>query len=462
MTTTITRALQLWSGIGLYFVGSLGGVALVKWLNYYYNFHKWMIFAVLSRSTWILSLAFHFGVLHFTNHGATTALTAMLLLPSRKQLTMYLWIALGFSAVEWINSWSMSVLPGSLYLLLKGSDVGWSMCLSCVLLHKKYSPVKHVAAAFIMGGIGLVFVLDLYDYDNAATSATRSSSIAGGTISVAEASLLCVGGAFVNALCSVLTEALLKQSLQEEQDRQLLHVQQQQQEEQSATTITAACPPPTPPPPSKLMLSNAYSMWTSFFSFSFLIIPVVVVGSSDSGSHDGGGDRGDDSATGNNTVTNNDNTLLRLQDITISNATTTTTMIGLGIAICLALLTISRFLERLSKYFICVHDSAVTFSIVQAARRWSGIYIVGCAFHESFSTAMLVGSCLSGFGFVLYAWNTGSSSNHATTMGASDDDTGRNHGHSRAVYEKVATTDTTGNEVGADDKEEIEMASASS
>jgi hypothetical protein len=66
------------------------------------------------------------------------------------------------------------------------------------------------------------------------------------TFFMSSEALCCLLGAFLNALCSLAAEAMLKKTLQEEQAR-LLAAQGQ-----SAS-------------PSKLMLSNAYSMWTSFF-----------------------------------------------------------------------------------------------------------------------------------------------------------------------------------------------------
>jgi hypothetical protein len=46
----------------------------------------------------------------------------------------------------------------------------------------------------------------------------------------------------------------------------------------------------------------------------------------------------------------------------------------------------------------------MTFSIVQAARRLAGVYIIGILFGESFSVSMIVGSLCSGLGFVLHCW----------------------------------------------------------
>ena len=71
------------------------------------------------------------------------------------------------------------------------------------------------------------------------------------------------------------------------------------------------------------------------------------------------------------------------------------------VGICLGLLGLSRFLERLCKHWICICDSAVTFSIVQAARRVLGVYIIGFIFHEPFSQGLWIGSICSGIGFYL-------------------------------------------------------------
>ena len=361
--------LTLFVGIGVYFVSSLGGVSIVKFLNYHYGFTSWWSFALLSRSTWILSAVLHV-ILQRREHVTFMA--------SLRQLRLYLFIAVGLSLVEAVNSFSMSTLPGSLYMLLKGSDVGWSMIFSCLLLNKTYSVTKLIAAGLIMMGIGTVFALDVLSQNEAPGNETDPTLVTKeSSMSVSVAAVLCVGGASLNALCSVGTEAMLKQTLQEEQDRLL-------QSQQNA--------------PSKLLLSNAYSMWTSFFSFALLLVPAIMLSKSAAHRLDSSGTSA--SFLGGNSTTKSP---LLQQASTDDAFVTATTSVLVAIGICLALLGISRFLERLCKHFICVYDSAVTFSIVQAARRWLGIYVVGILFREEFGNGMVVGSLISGVGFALHS-----------------------------------------------------------
>lgn len=382
---------------------------------------------------------------------------------SRKQLGIYVVVAVGLAIVEVFNSYSMSILPGSLYMLLKGSDVGCSMLLSYLCLHdnkrnarKRYSRTQVIAAGLIMTGIVLVFTIDGNDDDtttknqlpaignssnvtefnntsNGTSSNSNSNSNSHPTIGTtttttpAVAVLICLVGAFLNALCSVGTEAVLKQTLQEEEERQLSEQQQQQQpswqhekhheehfhDQETTSTITAL----PQLPPSKLFLSNAYSMWTSFFSFLLLCLPVLF---DEFTNHKSNNNDASSVASSSNlelSVTYNvgGSTIDSSADTTTDMTTTTTTPDGssatainthaVAIGLCLVPLALSRFLERLSKHFICVNDSAVTFSIVQAARRWSGIFIIGLLFNgyeHIDSKGMILGSLVSGVGFALH------------------------------------------------------------
>ncbi|CAB9524105.1 expressed unknown protein [Seminavis robusta] len=368
---------QSLTGIVVYFVSSLSGVSIVKFLNYHYCFTSWRTFALLSRSTWVLSLMLHV----FLQWRETVRLVY-----SRRQLSLYFLVAVGLSIVELLNSFSMTMLPGSLYMLLKGSDVGWSMALSYVILHKWYSFVRIVAAGLIMLGIALVFGFDIIYRRRDDHLENDSFQVA----AIPVAALLCLLGAFLNALCSVVTEALLKETLQEEQDRQL------QQSTQSASS------------PSKLLLSNSYSMWTSFFSFSLLAIPALIEQTRNS-STDLALSQPSSGGSNSSICPSIDPTRVNQATAEVMNGPVDHSTISYAIAICLALLGASRFLERLCKHFICVHDSAVTFSIVQAARRWFGIYIVGILFHEGFDMGMMVGSLVSGVGFLLHAMSSASS-----------------------------------------------------
>jgi hypothetical protein len=228
-----------------YFISSLDGIAIVKFLNYHFCFTSWLLFALLSRSTWVLSIPLHVGL---------QALEGMKIGVSFKQLRLYFFIAVGLSLVELLNSLSMSILPGSWYALLKGSDVGFSMALSHLILGKKYKSGQVVAVVFVMGGIGMVVLLG-----PPSAPAHHGSSSETEYVSRSVAAGICLGGVFMNAFCAVLTEATLKQTLEEEEKRLL---------EQQIINETHY-------PPSELLLSNAYSMWTTLFSFGILLVPVL-------------------------------------------------------------------------------------------------------------------------------------------------------------------------------------------
>jgi hypothetical protein len=135
-------------------------------------------------------------------------------------------------------------------------------------------------------------------------------------------------------------------------------------------------------------------MWTSFFSFLLLMIPISVKTvlynhrqeTSDEAHHLFAGCEDTPTNTKNNTKYHSH--------------------VMIPILLLLACLGLSRFMERLSKHFICVVDSAMTFSIVQAARRLSGVYIIAIMFGESFSAAMIGGSLVSSLGFALHGWQS--------------------------------------------------------
>jgi hypothetical protein len=250
-TTTYTmNNLPLFLGVGIYFVSSLGGVSIVKFLNYHYCFTAWWILALLSRSTWVLSALLDVLLRHREGVVNPSA-------PSRRQIGVYCLVAAGLSLVEVANSFSMSILPGSLYMLLKGSDVGWSLVLSYFMLKRSsFSATKLAAATLVMVGIGTVLALDVIEGHGHIVHSQSSQVLVSTTgISIPMAAVLCLGGSLLNSLCTVGTEAVLKRTLQEEQDR--LELLQSQ--------------PSSARPPSKLLLSNAYSMWTSFFSFGLLL-----------------------------------------------------------------------------------------------------------------------------------------------------------------------------------------------
>ena len=137
--------------------------------------------------------------------------------------------------------------------------------------------------------------------------------------------------------------------------------------------------------PSKLQLSNEYAMWTSLFSFGILgtLIALWQI-----------------------TLHNNDVSPVRLsiscEEEGDSMSTTTSASTVVAVVCLLLLVTITRFTERLSKQYICVRDSAMTFSVVQAARRLSGVFILALAFGERLPMSMLVGAACSAVGFGLH------------------------------------------------------------
>jgi hypothetical protein len=75
-------------------------------------------------------------------------------------------------------------------------------------------------------------------------------------IPVSVAAGICLMGAFLDALCAVVTEVTLESTLKEEEERDVLL----QGSKNGA--------------PSKLLLSNAYSMWTTLFLI--MIVPVLI------------------------------------------------------------------------------------------------------------------------------------------------------------------------------------------
>lgn len=330
----------LFLGITSYFLSSLGGIAIVKFLNYKCCFTSWILIALISMSSWIISFPLNLALERREN---------VRLIVSWKQLRLYFLLSIGLSVVELLNSLSMSALPGSWYALLKSSNVGFSMILSCCLLGKSYHWGQILGSGLVMGGVGVVFVLS----SKSAVTSTDMQSV-----SLTFASLIALAGAFLNAVCNVITEATLKQTHKEEEDRMV----------DGMDSNFAA--------PSKLLLSNSFSAWTSLFSFLLLALPTILFGKASAS---------------------------KLSDlpcvILVSDQ-----RIGLILGLSLVFLAISRLGERLSKHWICAADSAVTFSVVAALRRISGVFILAALFHESFPRSMMVGSCSSAVGFFLHFW----------------------------------------------------------
>jgi hypothetical protein len=305
---------------------------------------------------------------------------------TRKQLRLYFFLSIGLAIVELLNALSMSILPGSWYALLKGSDIGFSMALSRWVLGKRYHFGQTIGSGLVMGGIGIAFILGP---SSSPTKETPGEVVADNSFSLTVASALCLCGACLNAGCAVLTEATLKETLKEEEHR---------------TIRCGNCASP-----SKLLLSNAYSMWTTLFSFSISSVPAILSGQLQGAFQDANifaePCSHDDSSA-------------------VSNASALFTSM-------LLLLGVSRFGERLSKHWICVADSAITFSLVQAARRLSGIFILAALFQEVFPRSMTVGSSCSAIGFALHCWYS--------RVAAADEEDSASRRLARHEYELVET-----------------------
>mmetsp|Transcript_34068 Transcript_34068/g.81935 ORF Transcript_34068/g.81935 Transcript_34068/m.81935 type:complete len:485 (+) Transcript_34068:49-1503(+) len=455
-------------GTVMYFVSSLGGVAVVKFLNYEYCYRSFSVFALLSRSTWIWSLILHYysccntsisgtkkpigstvgtveeeydektlGGDHF-NHfegdrmlcdkddGRSMTPTATKAAPValrrtsislagllRKQFWLYVTISAGLASVELLNSFSMTHLPGSFYALLKGSDIGFSMIISRLFLRKTYKWGQFVGSSLVMTGIGLVFWIGSPSpkSHNRSSNNENLDSSSDKTLfsSIAVVSTMCLLGAALNATCTVVTEMTLKRSLKEEENRILSSVNRNDRDHDSERI--------------KFILSNAYQMWTTMLAF-IMLLPVLLFTY-----------RFDDDDASSNTLTTNiqkcqnyedDEQHSQEFDEQSSHSKGPVAMI----TCLLLLLGISRFAERLSKHWITVTDSAVTFSLVQAARRLMGVLILAAMFREKFPMGMVIGTICSSCGFAIHFWST----NNPSTTTASN-----TLGTDRFEYELVST-----------------------
>ena len=370
----MTASWDLCAGIMAYVIASLGGVAMVKYLNYHdwpgiCWTSSWLVVALLSRATWLLAWpVLAWQLRHVASDNVYGICTATIHRVTFVQLRIYLWVAVGLSIVEALNAISLTVLPGSLYALIKGTDVAWSMILSYLVLKKRYTAAQVGAVLVIFTGIAMVVGLGQSVVAPAHQDTTTQALKAAHLPNLAMAIFLCLLGAFCNALLSVITEAALKETLRAEQHRQ-------QQEQQS-----------------KLLLSNEYAMWTSFLSFCLLGCFSAVTGDL---SRLFSQIKGKSCAH----VDNDGGEIVDGTSEAIPPLPTT-----LFLILCLVSITISRFAERLCKHWICVRDSAMTFSIVQAARRLSGVFVFAALFAEAFTPSMLVGSLVAGTGFVWHTW----------------------------------------------------------
>ena len=335
--------------IATYAVSSLGGVATVKLLNYQFCFSAFLPLALLSRSTWILALPLQLVLER--QHEVKLGI-------SMKQAVLYALIALGLSAVEICNALSMAVLPGSLYALIKGADIGLSMSLSRLILNKHYPGIQIFAAFLIMGGIVLTFFIGAPQPTHAHAQATESASKSAFGVSQQGAALLCFLGALLNALLTVITEGILKESLRAEQ------VFAANAKVESASDASGL----------KLLFANHYALWTTTFSCLILALPALVSGEF--------GHMSFESSCKETEMRSGVSRLL--------------------FALCLLTVAATRFTERLSKHYICVRESAAVFSIVQAARRIFGMFLIALLFQEQLPPSLLGGAVCSGVGFFLH------------------------------------------------------------
>jgi hypothetical protein len=259
------------------------------------------------------------------------------------------------------------------------------MALSRWILGRRYKSGQMLGAGFVMAGIGMVFLLGSPSHvkENRGEVMTEDSSI-----SLTVAAAFCVCGACLNAACAVLTEAALKQTLKEEEQRMI-----------TCGENAAA--------PSKLLLSNAYSMWTTLFAFALLSLPAILSGQLQGAFQSSSNELGEACKLG------DDDSSSRLTCM-------------------LLLLGVMRFGERLSKHWICVSDSAVTFSLVQAARRLSGVFILAAVCREAFPQSMIAGSLSSAIGLAMHVW-------YGRPAAADEEEASSTHKSARHEYELVTT-----------------------
>ena len=377
---------ELLVGTAFYSVCAIGGLALVKLLNYHWCFHSWLAIALLSRATWVLSASFHYGYL--------TQVEQINYHLSWKQCRIYFGMSLFLATIELLNATAMNILPGSLYALLKGSDVAWSMLLSHFVLHKSYNTLQVRGVCVVSLGILAVFLLDRRPNREETSSNNPIEQTDSLSLSVVEpkaAALLSILAALLNALCSVLTEKLLKAALQKEESR-MDHATSSSAfktdlELSSANDVLHSHAETTLYPqrvPSKLMHSNLYAMTTSFFSWVIMIVFGTATQSF----------RSIPSLRNHCTAAASANTINQNEPRKYLTIT--------SFVICFLLIVGSRFGERISKHWICVHDSALTFQLINVGRRIFGVLVLAVLFQEPFSLGMQAGALLTSIGFGMH------------------------------------------------------------
>ena len=122
----------------VYFCFSIGELLTAKLLNYSFCFSSFLMLGAIKRGTWILSLLLH--AWFACKYGARLRISAT-------QLVIFLVIA-GVGAVgEACNSLSLTVLPGSVFALIRCSECGWCIFLSKVsiaCLHANVQSHSHM------------------------------------------------------------------------------------------------------------------------------------------------------------------------------------------------------------------------------------------------------------------------------------------------------------------------------
>eukprot|EP00747_Dinoflagellata_sp_TGD_P180302 gnl/TRDRNA2_/TRDRNA2_32535_c0_seq1.p1 gnl/TRDRNA2_/TRDRNA2_32535_c0~~gnl/TRDRNA2_/TRDRNA2_32535_c0_seq1.p1 ORF type:complete len:413 (+),score=52.82 gnl/TRDRNA2_/TRDRNA2_32535_c0_seq1:118-1356(+) len=378
-----------------YVTSSLGAVGVVKCLNYHFCFSEPWFLAMACRSTFLLSLPLHL-FLTWRNNVIRPGF-------STKRVFIYVTVGLALSAVEACNMLSMIMLPGSWYAMIKGSDVGFSLVLSRVLLKKNFPPLQNAAAVLLFLGVtvGAVFGVPVSsEHMDATREASKETHL-----SQEAAAWLSLFGTFLSALVTVLTDGFLKKRLKEE-ERSLLA-------STNIASVTNSANDRGSEASMQLLMSNAYSMNTTFVSFIVLGLPF---GLSDEAS--------------------------RLQLASVpscqknAGAPTSWSSSQVTFLTLIALVGLTRFAERILKYYMTLRESAFFFSVVQSFRRLIGVFVLAFCLGESLSTATCVGAGICMIGFILYL-RGGSSKRKASTAIVS-----LNGGQPTAAGVSLATLDS--------------------
>ena len=348
-----------------YFACSWGGIISVKLLNYQLLIAWPLVLAVASRSTWTLSLALHLAL-----RDAPAAKPAQCGTSSCRwqKVLAYAMMGVGLAVSEVCNIVSMTVLPGSLYALLKGSDLSFNLLLSKLVLRKSFGAPQYAATVLVSAGVALNFFWQTgpaEQHAQAVANAERQAGVAYGT-----AVWMAVLAAFLNTLVTVCSERFLKPYLTPAQC--------------SSKAVSGLSPPHTPSEaqsrcsaPEGLLLANQFGMYTSFACFVCLLATFMLDGARFSAP---------------------------VHSAATSPALLSSGAVLLAFAACISLLVLARFGERLVKYWMISIHSSFFFNTTQALRRTSGVFVLGLLFDEVLTWQMLSGAVLCAAGFSLSLW----------------------------------------------------------